>query len=186
MSYQAIVMGTSAGGMKALGELLPLLPADFPLPVMIVQHMQAGTDDFLSNYLDSKCRIKVKEASSGEPIHPCTAYLAPSGYHLLVEMDHTLSLSVDEKICYARPSIDVLFESAADVYRNNLIGIILSGANNDGSAGIGKINDYGGLAIAQDPDEAESMFMPDYAIRHNKIDHILKLSEISRQLIKIL
>lgn len=176
--YEAIVIGVSAGGMQALSTILPELPKDFSLPLIVVQHIQEGSKSGLSKYLDRISKILVKEADEKELIRPGTVYLAPASYHLLIEEDRTFSLSVDPRVNYARPSIDVLFESAADVYENGLIGVILTGANSDGSQGLKKIKQYGGLTIVQDPATAVAECMPLMAIQATEVDHVLRLEDI--------
>lgn len=179
MDYQAIVIGTSVGGLNALQKILGPLPANFSLPILIVQHRLPAPDDFLTFSLNESCPLTVKEADEKEPIKPGFVYIAPANYHLLVEQNKTLSLSIDSKVCYSRPSIDVLFETAAEAYLSGLIGIILTGANDDGTIGLKKIKEKGGLTIAQDPATAESGVMPLSAIRENVIDQILPLAEIA-------
>ncbi len=178
MRYQAVVIGVSAGGMTALSAILPELPGDFPLSVLIVQHTHPTTDDFLARYLDEQCRVTVKEADEKEKILPGIAYLAPANYHLLVEADKTLSLSTELPVNYARPSIDVLFETAADAYGETVVGVILTGANHDGSRGLLTIKKAGGLAVVQDPETAEADAMPRSAIETAAPDHILPLEQI--------
>ena len=134
--FEAMVIGVSAGGLAALGKILPELSEDFPLAVLIVQHMRRDADGFLWRHLDTLSRLTVKEAEDKEAIQPKTVYIAPPDYHLLVEPDRTLSLSADERVNFSRPSIDVLFETAAEVYQQRLIGVILTGANNDGTRGL--------------------------------------------------
>jgi two-component system, chemotaxis family, protein-glutamate methylesterase/glutaminase len=177
--YEIVVVGVSAGGLEALSLIVPSLPADFSLAMIVVQHMHKKSDNFLSNYINSNSALRVKEAMDKEPILPGTVYIAPANYHLLIEEDKTLSLSTESRINWSRPSIDLLFESAADVYDEKLIGLILTGANEDGSNGLKKIKDFGGLTIVQDPEAALSDFMPRAAIRATKPDHVLKLEEIS-------
>ena len=133
MSYEAVVMGASAGGLSALQEILRPLPRDFRLPILIVQHRWPAQEDLMTFALNEASRLQVKEAELNEFIQPARVYLAPANYHLLVEQDRWLSLSVDEKVCYSRPSIDVLFETAADAYGAALIGVLLTGANSDGT-----------------------------------------------------
>lgn len=185
MDYSAVVIGVSAGGMNALGAILPRLPADFPLPIVIVQHISPHSDTFMIRHFNSLSKITVKEADEKESIKPGFAYFAPPNYHLLIEEDHTFSLSIEGRVNYSRPSIDVLFDSALDAYCSKLIGIILTGANNDGSRGLKKIKDCGGLAIVQDPKTAEVSAMPEGALKISKIDHVLKLEEIAPFLIEI-
>jgi len=186
MNYKAVVIGVSAGGMSALGEILPQLPADFPLPVIIVQHLSPQSDNYMIKHFNSMSKITVKEADEKEAILPGNVYFAPPNYHLLVEEDQTFSLSVENRVNYSRPSIDVLFESAIDAYCASLIGIILTGANNDGSKGLKKIKDCGGLTIVQDPETAEVSAMPESAIKLFEPDHILKLKDIAPFLISLL
>ncbi|PZR27213.1 MAG: chemotaxis protein CheB [Citrobacter freundii] len=185
--YQAIVIGTSAGGLFALSFLLERLPADFSLPVIIVQHRMNDQHqlELLEGILQVKCKLPVKQADEKEPITNGIVYLAPPGYHLLVESDRTFSLSVDKPVSYSRPSIDVLFETAAYVYREGLIGIILTGANKDGAAGITAISECGGLTIAQNPDEAQYPSMPAAAIATKTVRRICTLEEICNFLLKI-
>ncbi len=179
MKYEAIVIGVSAGGMNALSAVLPRLPDDFALPIIIVQHMDPNSRDYLSDHLDRKCNIQVKEAEDKESVINGVAYVAPANYHLLVEEDRTLSLSVDDLVNYSRPSIDIMFETAADVYKKKLVGVVLTGANADGSKGLAKIKTLGGLAIVQDPATAHVDYMPKAAIASTKVDHILPLEEIA-------
>lgn len=183
--YEAIVIGVSAGGLNALTTILPQLPKNFPLPVIIVQHRRDDLDGFLSNFLNDLSNVTVKEVEERERIRPGYVYIASPNYHLLVEENKTLSLSIDSPINYARPSIDVLFESAIHVYHERLIGIILTGANSDGCLGLKKIKEVGGLTIVQDPASAESKYMPLEAIRVTNVDHILNLQEIGEFLSKV-
>jgi two-component system, chemotaxis family, protein-glutamate methylesterase/glutaminase len=165
-------MGVSAGGLQTLKTILPALPADFPLPLAIVQHVGPDSDSFLVDYLDELSAITIKEAEDKEPLSAGHAYFAPPGYHLLIELDRTFSLSVDERVNFARPSVDVLFDSAADVYGQALIGVVLTGANSDGAQGLKTIKARGGLAIAQNPRTAAMPTMPEAAIAAAKVDHI--------------
>ena len=176
--YQAIVIGASAGGMKALQIILKSLPEDYSLPIMIVQHMHPESDEYMTKILNEECLLTVKQADEKERVKPGTVYFAPPNYHLLVETDKTLSLSVNERVCFARPSIDVLFETAADAYGDTLIGIILTGGNYDGSQGLKRVKEAGGLTIVQDPKSAEAESMPREAIAATKVDYILTLNEI--------
>ncbi len=177
--YKAIVIGASAGGLKAFFRILPKLPENFPLPILIAQHLHQESDSLLVELLSQKVNLKVKEAVAHEPILPGTIYIAPPGYHLLIEPDYTTALSVDEVVNYSRPSIDVLFESAASVYKDHLIGILLTGANNDGAQGLKAIADYKGLVIVQDPSSAEVATMPAAGIKSTQTKNILSLEMIS-------
>jgi two-component system chemotaxis response regulator CheB len=177
-SYEAVVVGVSAGGLAALVEVLPKFDINMMLPVMIVQHQSNDSDDFLVRYFDQLCRQSVREVEDKMPVESGTIYFAPANYHLLVEPDRTLSLSTEARVNYSRPSIDVLFESAADTYMDRLVGIILTGANPDGTNGAARIKELGGLIIAQDPETAEAKAMPMSVIKHVQVDHILPLNRI--------
>jgi two-component system chemotaxis response regulator CheB len=179
MDYEAIVIGGSTGGLNALQGVLTPLPADFRLPVLVVLHRLPTPHDLLTFTLNEVCQLKVKEVEPHELIKPGWVYIAPANYHVLVERGKTLSLSIDAKVCYSRPAIDVLFETASDAYRSSLIGIILTGANHDGTAGLKKIKARGGLTIAQNPTTAEAKEMPHSAIQENIVDKILSLTDIS-------
>lgn len=183
-NYKAVVVGVSAGGMEALSAVIPSLPGDFPLPVVVVQHRRPNSDDFLSVHLDEQSPLPVKEADDKEPIRPGIVYLAPADYHLLIERDGTFALSLDERVNHCRPSIDVLFDSAADVYEDKVIGVVLTGANPDGSQGLKHIKQCGGLAVVQDPVDAESDCMPHEAIKATRVDRILALEEIAGFLVQ--
>lgn len=177
-SFRAVVIGSSAGGLKALESIFSMLSKDFPIPLLIAQHLTADSEGMLANILAGKTSLTVREASDKETLQPGTAYLAPANYHLLVEDQDLISLSVDSKENYSRPSIDVLFESAADVYGPDLIGVILTGASADGALGLQKIQKRGGLTIVQDPRTAESKLMPESALKRFRPDHVLPLQEI--------
>lgn len=184
-SFRAIVIGVSTGGVHALGALLGGLPAAFPIPILIVQHIGAETGDGLARLLDRQSALRVKEADEQDVLMPGTVYLAPANYHLLVEADGLLSLSADPPVSYARPSIDVLFESAAEAFGAQLIGIVLTGANSDGSRGLTRIKRKGGIAIVQDPDDAEAAQMPLAALAATSVDHRLALTELPALLQKL-
>ena len=179
MRYAAVVIGVSAGGVEALKILLPALPASFPLPIAIVQHRDRRSDGFLAAFLNSMSRIAVSEAEDKEPFCAGHAYLAPAGYHLLIESDRSLSLTIDERVNHSCPSIDVLFESAADVFAESLIGIVLTGANADGAQGLKAIKARGGLAVVQDPQTALATAMPRAALEATRVDHVVALGRIA-------
>lgn len=179
MAYEAVVLGVSAGGLAALKALLPALPASFPLPIAIVQHIGERTDNFLSEYLDRASGITVKDVEDKEPLISGCAYLAPPGYHTLIEADRSFSLSVDARVNHCCPSIDVLFESAAEVYVAGLIGIILTGANGDGAQGLKAVKARGGLAIVQNPLSAEAAAMPRAALAATPVDHVVELAQLA-------
>jgi two-component system chemotaxis response regulator CheB len=175
---KALVMGTSAGGLDALDYLLPLIPKSNFVSVFVVQHITADSDSFFIKSIKDKCRVKVKEACHTEEILPGVVYFAPPDYHLLIEDSRTIALSSDEKVNYSRPSIDVLFETAAEVFTEQLTGILLTGSNRDGSAGLLKIHQFGGLTIVQDPSTAYMDEMPLSAIRLFKPTYIWNLKQI--------
>lgn len=168
--------------MEALSTIIPQLSPDLPVPVLIVQHMSPDSDSYLIERLNELSDIKVKEAEDKEKVREGVVYFAPPNYHLLVDDEGILSLSGDERVNYARPAIDVLFESAADVYCPGLIGVILTGANQDGSAGLKKIKEEGGIAIVQDPETAFVDRMPRAALEVVEADHILPLETIGAML----
>ena len=172
--------------MQALGEIIPELPKDFKVPVIVVQHISADSGDYLPKRLNRISAIRVKEAQENAAILPGTVYIAPAGYHLLIEDDKSFALSGEPPVNYTRPAIDVLFESATHVFEDALIGIILTGANSDGVRGLAKIKATGGLTIVQNPKTAEADTMPLAAIRASKVDHILDLREIVPLLCRIM
>ena len=185
VKYEAVVVGVSSGGMEVLSTILPLLPSDFEFPIIIVQHMHSSSDNYLAQSLDKKSRIAVVEAHEKDVIKGGTAYIAPPNYHLLIELDRTFTLDVSPRVNYARPSIDVLFESAADVYGDKLIGIILTGANFDGCQGLKMIKERGGVAIVQDPATAQAVSMPREAIAVTAVDFILPPKGIAAMLLDL-
>ena len=175
LRHRAIVIGASAGGMRALGKFVSMLPSGFSKIIVIAQHLYPQRDSTTYQYLGGKCCLTVKEAQEKETAVPGIVYTAPPNYHLLVEQDGTFSLSVDEKVNYSRPAIDVLFTSAARVWMSRLVGIILTGANHDGTLGLEAIKQFGGLTIAQDPGTAEFPAMPQAAIDAGVVDRIMTL-----------
>lgn len=181
-SYQAVVIGASAGGLQALAKLLNYLPPQFSLPVTICLHLQSSSNLNFEAAFGLQSGLRIKEAEEKEYLRPGMVYIAPSGYHLLIERDGSFSLANDAPVNWARPSIDVLFETAAEAYRQKLIGIVLTGANFDGASGLQSIRSEGGLTIVQDPSEAEVPSMPRAALAKGPIDHTLRLEEIGRLL----
>ena len=161
---RAIAIGASAGAVQALLKLLPGLPADCAVPVFLVVHVPPDRGNALVGLFADKCRLRVKEAEDKEEARAGTIYFAPSDYHLLVEKDGTLSLAMDEPVNHSRPAIDVLFESAADAYGEGLLGVVLTGANHDGAAGLRAIAALGGKALVEDPGTAASPTMPAAAL----------------------
>ncbi len=179
---EVVVIGCSAGGQEVLRLILSQLPVGLQVAFIIVCHISGYGQYYLPKLLNKESRLPVKEAIEGENILPGQVYLAPPGYHLLVEAERTFSLSVDEKVCYVRPSIDVLFCSVADVYGANIIGVILTGANNDGEEGIKAIKQAGGYCLVQNPEEAYSSTMPKAAKPY--ADRVLSIDQLILDLIK--
>lgn len=161
---RALIIGGSAGSVGALLQILPVLPGNYPLPVLIVVHLPPDKDCPLAGLLNARCQLTVKEAEDKEPVRPGVIYLAPPNYHLLVERDFHLSLSLDEPVLFSRPSIDVLFESAADAYGPSLAAVVLTGASSDGARGLRAVGAAGGRAWVQDPATAEASIMPEAAL----------------------
>ena len=176
--YRIVLIGTSFGGVEALEKMLPGLSPGLRVPVVVVQHRSRDADDGLCEFLRDHCRLPVAEPNDKGEVLGGRVYVAPRDYHLLVEDGH-FALSVDAPVTFARPSIDVLFESAADVYGAEAIGVVLTGANRDGARGLARIKERGGFAVVQDPDEAESRAMPESAMAAAKVDRVLKLREIA-------
>lgn len=180
--FAAAAIGVSAGGLNALSRILPLLDRDLALSVLVVQHLRPDSDSYLVQHLARLSAIRVKEAEDKEAIEPGTVYIAPPDYHLLVETDRTLSLSAEERVNFSRPSIDVTFETAAEAFQKQLIGIVLTGANNDGSRGLARVKYFGGMTVVQSPDSAEYDIMPRSAISTVDVDRIIPLDGIARLL----
>lgn len=175
---QALIIGGSAGSLNVLLEVLPVLEPGIALTIIIVLHRKPGADSLLTNLLSMKTSIPIKEIEEKEKIETGTIYLAPSDYHLLIEKDLTFSLDHSEKVHYSRPSIDVAFESAAEVYEEKLAALLLSGANADGVEGLSQIKKRGGLVLVQDPETAAVPFMPALAKNTVNFDALLKTEEI--------
>lgn len=179
---EAIVIGASAGALEALSAILPGLPRNFEVPVLVVVHVPPDRHSLLSELMAAKCRVSVKEAEDKEPIVGGTVYFAPPDYHLLVEVERTLALSCDEPVLFSRPSIDVLFESAADAYGPALLAIILTGANQDGARGLQAVVASGGAALVQNPIGAFASAMPEAAIQAVPGAGVMSLDEIAATL----
>jgi two-component system chemotaxis response regulator CheB len=175
----AVVIGASAGGVEALSEILPALPASLRPALLIVLHLPRERPSLLVEIFASRCALPVREADDKEPVEPGTVYFAPPDYHMLVEKSRQIALSTDEPVHYSRPSIDVLFESAADVYADRLLGIILTGANADGAAGLHAVHRAGGVTVVQRPDSARVPLMVVSALQRNPADFVLSLPEIA-------
>jgi two-component system chemotaxis response regulator CheB len=176
--FDLVVVGTSLGGLTALRQLLAALPKTFPVPVAVVQHRHKASNEALALILQKGTPMRVTEAEDRQPIEAGRVYLAPADYHLFVEPG-TFTLSVDAAELYSRPSIDVLFESAADAYGEGVIGVVMTGANADGARGAREIKKRGGLVVVQDPATAEAPAMPQATIDAVQVDQILPLEGIA-------
>jgi two-component system, chemotaxis family, protein-glutamate methylesterase/glutaminase len=182
MPYDFVVIGASLGGLHAISALLSHLPADFSVPVAVAQHRAAVPDDDLASIWQRSTRLSVHDAVDKASIEPSHVYVAPADYHLLVESRALFALSTDPPVLWARPSIDVLFESAAEAFGEKLIGVILTGASADGSHGLKAIRERGGCALVQDPRTAECAVMPQAALVATDVNHVLALPELGRVL----
>jgi two-component system, chemotaxis family, protein-glutamate methylesterase/glutaminase len=178
----AVVIGASAGGIEALNVLLPALSQDLRPPVFIVVHLPRDQPSMLADIFSKKCAVPVREAQDKETVAPGTVYFAPTNYHLLIDRGPQLSLSADDLVHHSRPSVDVLFESAADVYKNRLLGVILTGANEDGASGLAAVHDAGGVTVVQRPDTARAPNMALSALKLRPADWVLTLDEIAAML----
>ncbi len=178
VAYEIVLIGTSWGGLSALRELIAGLPAGFALPLVVVQHRHRESDHLLAPLLQDRTSLRVCDIEDKSPIEPQNVYVAPPDYHLLIE-EGFFSLSTDEPVRYSRPSIDVTFESAADAYGPNAVGVILTGANADGASGLQRIHERGGLAFVQRPETAESPAMPTAAAHAVPAARLLTIHEIA-------
>jgi two-component system chemotaxis response regulator CheB len=184
VAYRLVVVGTSWGGLKALRELVSRLPADFGMAIVLVQHRHRQSDHLLSTLLQERTSLAVVEVEDKAPIDPATIYIAPADYHLLIDRD-AFALSTEAPVRYSRPSIDVTFYSAADTYGPETVGVVLTGANADGSRGLRRIFDRGGLAFIQEPATAESPMMPAAAVRCVPGARVLPIAEIAAAIVAL-
>jgi two-component system chemotaxis response regulator CheB len=185
LSYELVTIGASWGGLTAIETLLGGLPETFPTPIAIAQHRAVDSGSgALSRMLALRSGLDVCEAGDKDPIEPGRVYVAPPDYHLLVEEDG-FALSTDQMVHHSRPSIDVLFDSAADTFADRLVGVILTGANADGAYGLTRVKRRGGLTIVQDPETAEKRDMPEAAIATGAADHVLPLERIAPKLVEL-
>lgn len=180
--YDAIVIGASAGGVAALRAVLGSLPADLPVPVLIVLHLPRDRPSTVSEVLGGGCALPVREAVDKQPLLPGTVTFAPPDYHLLVESRQSLALSVDAPVLFSRPAIDPLFESAAEVFGERVLALLLTGASSDGSEGVAAVRQRGGSAWIQQPEDAISPLMPASALAHAGADAVLTLDAICARL----
>jgi two-component system chemotaxis response regulator CheB len=177
--FELVCVGASWGGLEAVGRLLSDIPDEIEVPIVIAQHRHPASPATLAELLRLRIKRPVQDVEDKMPIEPCNVYIGPPDYHVLVERG-SFALSIDERVQYSRPSIDVLFESAAYAYGPAVIGIILTGANQDGAAGLALVKRRGGIAVIQDPRSAAKRTMPDAAIAATAADAILPLEEIGK------
>lgn len=183
-TFELIVIGCSLGGMHALQEVLGALPRDFPVPIAVVQHRYKTSAEALPQFLRRNTKLKVVDVVDKQWIRSGTVYMAPADYHLLVDVGE-FNLSVDEAESYSRPSVDVLFQSAADAYGAGVVGVVLTGQNSDGARGAARIRERGGFVVVQDPKTAEAPSMPQAAIDATRVDRILPLDRIGPFLVEL-
>lgn len=184
MAFRIVVVGASLGGTRVLEQILSAIPRDFPVPLAIVQHRGKSACDGLQSALQRNCILPVLEPEDKQPIRPSHVFLAPADYHLLVEGDR-FALSTEAPVCHARPSSDVLFETAADAFLSDVIGIVLTGASQDGAQGAARIKALGGTVVVQDPATAESSVMPAAALEFTRVDKVLAPTEIGAFLLQL-
>ncbi|GAB4380919.1 MAG: chemotaxis protein CheB [Elainellaceae cyanobacterium] len=184
MAFELVAVGTSLGGLSALKTMLKGIPGGFAAAIAIVQHRHRESDNILGAFLQQFTHLPVHEVEDKEQILPGHVYMAPADYHLLIETGY-FSLSTDAPVSYARPSIDVLLESAAEAYAERAIGILLTGANQDGVQGLAAIKARGGVTIVQSPATADSPVLPEAAIAAVSVDWVLPLSDIAAHLVHL-
>lgn len=179
---RAVAVGGSAGGLEALSALLAGLPTDFPAPVLVVLHLHSSDGGALAEHLSRLTVLRVVEPRDKEPILPGRVYVAPANYHMLAEREGLISLSTEDKVNWSRPSIDVLMQSAARVWGESLIAILLSGANSDGALGLAAVKRAGGLTMAQNPAEARCGVMPQAAVDLGAAELVMNAADMARRL----
>jgi two-component system chemotaxis response regulator CheB len=183
--FEAAVIGCSAGGLDALKIVLGALPAKLGIAVIVVAHTAPDGNHLLPSLLGNICKLPVSEAREREAVLPGQVYVAPPNYHLLIEPQRSFALSVDERVCFVRPAIDVLFRSAADAYRQHLIGIVLTGANDDGAQGLKAVKNAGGYTLVQEPRGAYADTMPKAAIATAAVDRVLPLDALAEAVLRL-
>ncbi|OZI37718.1 chemotaxis protein CheB [Bordetella genomosp. 10] len=181
-AVELVAIGASAGGVEALSTLLGALPADFPAALAIVLHIPADRDSLLETLFTPRCALPVREVEDKAPIEPGTVYFAAPDYHMLVEPDRSFALSQDDAVNFSRPSIDLLFESAAIAYRERLLAIVLTGGSADGADGLQTVRQMGGRAWVQDPASADAPAMPSFAIERAGADLVAGPAALARSL----
>ena len=183
--YGIVAIAASAGGVQALRIVLCELPSDFPVPIVVVQHLDPHHRSLLPEILARACQVRVKQAEEGETLRPRMAYIAPPDQHLLVNGDGTLSLSHSELVHFVRPSADLLFESVAASYGDRAIGVVLTGTGRDATMGVRALDKMGGLVIVEDPDTADFPGMPSAAVETGAVDEILPLEKMAARLVEL-
>ena len=183
-SYELVVIGCSWGGFDGLRRLFSVLPADFPIPVVVAQHRLAQGEDGLDASMQSASSLPIMDVTDKEPLLGGAIYLAPADYHTIVD-GKSLALSTEDALNFARPSIDILFETAANSYGDSLIAVILTGANDDGAAGLRRVKELGGYTIIQNPGTAVRREMPDAALAQSRPDLVVALEEIGPHLVQL-
>jgi len=177
--FDAVTIGASAGGVEALSELLPRLPADLRASIVVVLHLPRERPSMLAEVFARRCALAVREAHDKDALRPGTVYFAPPDYHVLFDRGPQIALSTEALVQYSRPSIDVAFESAAELFRERLLAMVLTGANEDGAKGLRTVQECGGTTIVQSPQTAKSSLMPASALRSVRADHVLPLEDIA-------
>jgi two-component system chemotaxis response regulator CheB len=177
LAYEIVVVGTSWGGLAALKRIVAEMPPEYDLPTVIVQHRHRDSDALLARFLQDQTRLSVCEIEDKQPVESGRLFVAPSNYHVLVERGY-FALSLEAPVRFSRPSIDATFSSAADAYGHRCVGIVLTGANDDGADGLRRVADAGGLAVVQDPASAECAVMPESALRAVPTARVLPLDRI--------
>lgn len=176
---EALIIGGSAGSLDVLLKVLPAIDSQIKFPIIIVIHRKKGTESLLPELLSGRTRLTVKEAEEKEVLLPRTIYIAPSDYHLLLELDHTISLDYSEKINFSRPAIDPTFQTAAEVFKDKLVCLLLSGSNADGVIGLKTAKKWGGRVVIQNPETAQVSFMPEQARLQMETDFILNAEDMA-------
>lgn len=184
-AFEIVVIAASAGGLKAISQVLAGLPANFPVAIAIVQHLDPKSRSLMADILSRRTPLQVKQAEEGDRLNSGTVYVAPPNYHLLVNPDRTFSLSRTELVHFVRPSADLLFDSVAASYKERAIAVVLTGTGNDGTMGVRAIHKMGGIVIAQDKETSEFFGMPEATIKTGVVDFILPLPDIPKVLISL-
>lgn len=183
--FDVVVMAASAGGIAALSKVLSELPGGFPVPIVVVQHLDPRHRSLLADILDRRTPLQVRQVRQGHKLEPSNVYLAPPDYHVLVNADGTLSLTHSKLVHFVRPSADLLFESVAGAFKDRVIAVVLTGTGSDGSMGVRAVKEVNGTVIAQDPEGAEFSGMPRAAIATGDVDFVLPVNEIADALVTL-